>query len=395
MSETAKSFESVIVSIVRFASNLIPPLNTWVKKKSQAAAEKGSIAFLAHQYDLAEKYFKEALVWQNESSELHYKLARAYYENNKSGDAEAQFRKALAYDYHNLEALKGLGLVRQERDDLSEAMYLYLRYLESNPKDPVVCHNLGALFYNLGDYETAVEYYHRAQTDDDTDPLTHKNLALALVALGRPEEAKVTLMRAHDIAPEDAEVDTLLGYTLEALGDPEAALQSYESSLAKDPKSASTHLSLASLDVTMERYQEGVEHARTAADLFLIAGDNLSAGEAYWELGWCYYRLGEWDMSLEASFQALKLNPSLTPVHFNVGLALLQLRRTDEARKEYQQGLALVKVSDLKKHGIDDLQEALTKAPELPGAKQILDMLEERYSALSEDVAKSVQSMPV
>jgi tetratricopeptide (TPR) repeat protein len=392
MSLTSKNLGPVAVSIIRFASNLIPPVRRWVKKTGQRYAAQASSAQLANNFDLAEEYFQEALVWQGENAELHSNLGQVYYEHTKPEEAETQFRKALDYDYRNLRALKGLGLLLQEREELSEAMYLYLKYLESDPRDPVVCHNLGAVFHNLGDYETAVEYYHRAEKEDLKDPLIRKNLALALLALGRAEEAKATLLRARESAPEDAEVDRLLGSTLEALGELESAWQSYQSALTKDPDSPDTHLQISALALSLGRHQDAVIQAQTAADLYLKAGENLSAGEAFWELGWSYYALGEWKKSLDASSRALELNPDLTPVHFNLGLAMLHLGRADAARNEYHQGAALAKVSDLKEHGIDDLREALEKTPELNGAAQILEMLEERYRVLSQDVAKSAQS---
>jgi tetratricopeptide (TPR) repeat protein len=389
---TSKNLGPVVVSIIRFASNLIPPLRRWVKKTGQRYAAQASQAHLANDLDLAEDYFLEALVWQGENAELHSNLGQVYYEHSKSPEAETQFRKALDYDYRNLRALKGLGLLLQEREELSEAMYLYLKYLESDPRDPVVCHNLGAIFHNLGDYETAIEYYQRAEKEDFKDPLIRRNLALALLSLGKPEEAKTTLLRARESAPQDAEVDRLLGSTLEALGEPESAWASYESALKKDPQNAETHLQLSALALVLDHYQDAVSHAQTAADLFLKAGENASAGEAYWELGWSYCVRADWEKALEASSRALELNPGLTPVHFNVGLALLQLGRAHEARNEYSQGAALAKVSELKEHGIDDLKDALDKKPDLVGAQPILEMLEDKYRALSQDVAKAAQS---
>lgn len=392
MSIRTQSFGSVLVSVIRFASNLISPLRGWVKRKSQRYKEQGSQAQLAGDLDLAEKYFQEALVWQHEDADLHSTLGQVFYDQDKSMQAEEHFRQALDYDYGNLPALKGLGLVLQERGDLSEPLYLYLKYLQFNPNDAVVCHNLGTVFHNLGDYKTAVEYYKRAEQGEPNDPLILKNHAMALIALGNFEEAKTTLFVARDSAPEDAEVDQLLGSALEAQGDNEAAMETYLSALRKDPKSPDTHMQSASLAIDLHRYQDGKEHSQEAADLYLQAGDKAAAGEAYWELGWSYYMLNDWPKSLEAGQRALKWNPELNPVHFNLGLALLQMGRVDEARSEYEEGIKLLgTVSDLKEHGIDDLQEALEKSPALTGGKEILERLVQVYEILSQDVAKSAQ----
>ena len=81
-----------------------------------------------------------------------------------------------------------------------------------------------------------------------------------------------------------------------------------------------------------------MKRAEAAADLFREAGDHDGAAEACWELGWDYYMLGDWTKSLQASTEALKLNPDLAPVRFNRGLTLLQLGRPEEARKQDRRG---------------------------------------------------------
>jgi len=365
-------------------------------RKGQEYKEQAEAAQSAGNIEQAEKCFEQALAWLPEDADLHSNLGQIYYDRDKFDLAEKQFRQALSYSYGNLPALKGLGLLLQERgDDLSEPMYLYLRYLQSNPKDAVVCHNLGTVFHDLGHYESAVEYYARADEEEPNDPLTLRNYALALIALEKFEEAKTKLLAARDLAPDDAEVDQLLGSTYEALGDNETAMNAYETSLQKDPKNADTHLQAASVALNLRRNQDGAAHARKAAELYLEMRDNTSAAKAYWELGWIYYMLGEFTKSIEASSQALSLNPELTPVHFSLGLALLKLGRNQEALKEYQQGAALAKLSDLKEHGIDDLRDAIENTTDNAGAREILDMLEARYDALSRDVARSAQQATV
>src|SRR5882724_97427 len=383
---------SVLISVIRSVSSLIPLLNAWVMRKGQEYKEQAEAAQSAGNIEQAEKCFEQALAWLPEDADLHSNLGQIYYDRDKFDLAEKQFRQALSYSYGNLPALKGLGLLLQERgDDLSEPMYLYLRYLQSNPKDAVVCHNLGTVFHDLGHYESAVEYYARADEEEPNDPLTLRNYALALIALEKFEEAKTKLLAARDLAPDDAEVDQLLGSTYEALGDNETAMNAYETSLQKDPKNADTHLQAASVALNLRRNQDGAAHARKAAELYLEMRDNTSAAKAYWELGWIYYMLGEFTKSIEASSQALSLNPELTPVHFSLGLALLKLGRNQEALKEYQQGAALAKLSDLKEHGIDDLRDAIENTTDNAGAREILDMLEARYDALSRDVARSAK----
>ena len=382
----------ILVSFVRGASRWIPPLAAWVRNRSQGCAALALESYRGGDLTLAETHYQEALLWQPDDAELHSALGQVYYEHSQPAEAEQQFRKALDCNYGNLRALKGLGILLQEQGGFSEAMYLYLRYLELEPKDAPVCYNLGLVFHNLGNYEKANEYYERAEKEDPEDLLTRKNRAIVLAALGRYEDAKAALARAREIAPEDAEVDHLLGIVLESLRETEAALECYKSAIRKDANDAIAHFRLGIVASALGRQQEAAEHAKTAADLYRQAGDNQASAEASGQLGWIHYLLGDWISSVQDSTEALKLAPDLTAAYFNLGLALLQLGRTDEARKEYQVGIArLDQASDLKVNVINDLREALIKNPELPGAREVLEMLETKYEAVSNELALSAQ----
>jgi tetratricopeptide (TPR) repeat protein len=381
---TSEQLGRFSVWLLRASANWFPPARRWVRKTAQKYASEAFKAQIDGKLEDAERCFREALLWQPEDAELHSSLGQVYYQQTRSSEAEKHFRKALDYDYSNLRAFKGLGLLLQERGDLSEPMYYYLKYLESNPSDAVVTHNLGAVFHNMGDYESAIEYYERAEKEEAKDPLVRKNHALALMALGKFDEAKQQLNAAREAAPQDSEVDSLLGSLLVAQGDQLGAINAYETAVAKDPDNAENHIAFAELAIDLGRYDQAVEHSLKAADLSLKAGDPSAAGEAYWELGWSYYVSGRWPESIEASRKALNLNPALAPVHFNLGLGLLQLKQADEARREYEEGIKGVSdIGELKTHGIDDLKKALDKNPDLPHGTQILQMLEEEYELKS------------
>jgi len=383
----------LIARMMRSASNWIRPLATFLDNIAQRYAAHALESYAGGNLNQAASYYQEAIVWQPHDGNLHCALGQVYFEQARTEQAEKQFRKALDYEYQNLRALKGLGLVLQQKGDLAAAMYLYLRYLELDPKDAFVCLNLGVVFHNLGNYEKAVQYYGRAEKEEPDDPLIRKNHALALLALGRFEEASATVLRARELAPQDAEVDRILASALYAGGETVRALESYESAVRKDPNDHEAHLQSAILLSRLGRHQDAVKQAEAAAALFRGAGNDDGAAEACWELGWDYYMLGDWTKSLQASTEALKLNPDLAPVHFNRGLALIQLGRAEEAGKQYEEGIArLAQVADLN-HAIDDLRESLGKSPKPVGGAKILAMLEDKYATVSRDLTKPVDQV--
>ena len=62
----------------------------------------------------------------------------------------------------------------------------------------------------------------------------------------------------------------------------------------------------------LERYEEGVEWLRQAAD---ASPDNIHIWLA---LGWCYKRIGTIDMAIESLDRALAIDPSEAIIHYNL-----------------------------------------------------------------------------
>lgn len=62
----------------------------------------------------------------------------------------------------------------------------------------------------------------------------------------------------------------------------------------------------------LERYEEGLEWLRQAAD---ASPDNIHIWLA---LGWCYKRIGTIDMAIESLDRALAVDPSEAIIHYNL-----------------------------------------------------------------------------
>ncbi|MGA2114542.1 MAG: tetratricopeptide repeat protein [Bryobacteraceae bacterium] len=379
-----------LVAAIGYVARWLPPVAAWVRWETQRHAAAALQFYRDGNLDAARADYREALGWSPHDADLRAALGQVCYELHQTEQAESEFRRALDDDYRNLRALQGLGNVLQDKGDMDGAMYNYLRYLEIRPKDAGVCLNLGVVFHNMGNFEKATLYYIEAEEAEPTDTLALKNHALALFALGRFPDAEALLARAQALAPADGEIDLLQGQAREAHDDYQGAEACYAAALEKNPKDAQTHLRSAFVTGRLGRWPEAIRHAEQAVELYHQAGDAANGALSWWELGWAYYRVGEWQRSIEASAESVKLDPKHAPVRFNRGLALLHLGRGDEARQEYLDGIGLVtQVADLKVHAIEDLSEALERNPGLPGGATILDMLKERYAAMSRELAKS------
>ncbi len=79
---------------------------------------------------------------------------------------------------------------------------------------------------------------------------------------------------------------------------------------------------------------------RAVQDLALasrVAQDNY---HVFWNLGWAFYRAGDYAKSIEASETALRLNPKMCGPAFNVALARLAMGQPKQAEIDYEAAIA-------------------------------------------------------
>ncbi len=109
----------------------------------------------------------------------------------------------------------------------------------------------------------------------------------------------------------------------------------FDQAIALAPDYASAYYRRACSRTRMELYAESIPDYLSAI--------RLGRGDArlYWDLGWAYYLLGDYQKALEADRQALVADPDLFIVHLNAGLALLADGQAEEAQTWYERGVAL------------------------------------------------------
>jgi tetratricopeptide (TPR) repeat protein len=323
-------------------------------------------------------FMRMAIRWAPKDPDMHCDLAQMYFETGKYKDAEASFRTALNYKYDYRRALKGVGFALQEQGNQSEAVYFYLRYLREESKDPDVLLNLGAALHDIGKYEEALHYYSQARTYDPANAIILENTARSLYSLGRLDEAIANVRKAIEINPKNADAYKLLGLCLESKGAREEALACYERAVDDQVPDGDLRLQLADLLDRLGRYEDSLEHALHARDIFEAAQDRGGMARAYWDVGWAYYRLKQWKHSIDASRRAVELWPDLYQARFNLALALLQDDQQQEALREYLRGAEGLAAGEIKYWAIDDLEEALEQSSDSRPINEALKLLKDK-----------------
>ena len=126
------------------------------------------------------------------SAELHATLGQVYYLKKDSGNAKAEWEKALVIDPFQMAALQYLGSYFLDNRAYEDAQPLWERAVGRAPKDPTIRINLGICYRGLGarlaerqdavgakaKYDAAKKEYETALTLDGKNPEPWRNLGV-------------------------------------------------------------------------------------------------------------------------------------------------------------------------------------------------------------------------
>lgn len=132
------------------------------------------------------------------------------------GDAE----KGAIYFF---EALCTEDLKRKE-----EAISLYEKAVDCNPRIDRGWSNLGLLYQSAGEREKAYRAYEKAIELNESNPYPYNNMAHLLIAENRPEEAIPYALRAYELRDWLYQAAMALAVAYARTGQPELAEQYYE-----------------------------------------------------------------------------------------------------------------------------------------------------------------------
>ena len=122
---------------------------------------------------------------------------------------------------------RGVALEEDPRNQ-TQAIAVYERVLELDPKHAAAHINLGTLYYNRQDYRAAEDHYRRAVEIDPRYALAHFDLGNVLDETGRVAEAIETYLTALQLAPTYADAHYNLALAYEKGKEPRKALKHWQ-----------------------------------------------------------------------------------------------------------------------------------------------------------------------
>jgi tetratricopeptide (TPR) repeat protein len=152
------------------------------------------------QWNEAEQNINKAIALSTKQEDKDYTnfVAGSIYERQKKYDlAEEEFRKVIASDPKNAQALNYLGYMLADRGTrLDESLGYIRRAVALDPNNGAYLDSLGWAYYKMGNYDLAEENLRRASERIGNDPTVHDHLGELYLKTGRLKLAATNWERA-------------------------------------------------------------------------------------------------------------------------------------------------------------------------------------------------------
>jgi tetratricopeptide (TPR) repeat protein len=211
---------------------------------SLLAAQK---AHGAGDFQTAERLYRKALAQQPDNFDALNLLGVVRAQQGQYQEAKLLIAKAVALNPRHAGALSNLGNVLSELDRPAEAVESLKRALALEPDNVDAAYNLGNAFSKARRYEEALDSYRDVLRRRPGFTAAQFAFSEALRQMGRHEEALSVLQQVLDHSPQSYDAQNRRGAILRELGRPEEALQAFDASIALDPTQTEPYLALVSL----------------------------------------------------------------------------------------------------------------------------------------------------
>jgi len=353
---------------------------------AQLQLEKGD-------YRRAIEYCDEALVMAPGSYEALNLKAIALRRSGQLEMAVELYQSILKDRPGQIRVLYNLGIAYGRQNRLAEAEEIYLKVLEARPDFIEAHNNLGEIYLRQNRLEEAESEFLKAIE-------LHREFALAYANLAEVYLKKNDLARAEDCVEKALVIDPAMtaahnmkGNILRQAGRLEEAVSAYKKALEKNPRNEKALYNLGLVAADLNRPDEAREYFLKA-----IEADRRYA-EAYAGLGLSYLKEKNWDEAIKNFLQAKELGYRSPVLHVNLSYAFLARKDWPAAEAEArlaikaQPGLALaynnLGIALAQQNRLEEAREALSRALELSPLERdaVLNLAAVEYSLGHEDRA--------
>jgi protein O-GlcNAc transferase len=271
----------------------------------------------------------------NKTEYLNLNDAIQLHISGRLDEAEQAYRRILADQPNNPDALHLSGVIYYQRKQYPEAIESISRAIALGNRTPEYRNNLGNVYLAQGKVAEAEACYRKALKLNPKYSDAHNNLGNALKEQGKRQEAVNSYTNALKLDPDRFEIHNNLGLLLEALGETERAISHYREAIRLNPEFFDAYTNLGGALKTQGKLEEAIENCSKALAI------NPSYARALLNLGNAYSELNQLEKGAAFFRDAIRVDPDLCEAHLNLGHVLREQGEKEDASIHFQKAIEL------------------------------------------------------
>ncbi len=298
----------------------------------------GTVLEQAGNWDAAESEFRAALLLDPKSTYALAQLAQTLMKLHSNSAAVPYWKQAIQLEPDEFRHSIGLAATLFELDNAAGAQQILRELAAAHPDSALALFSLGNLYARRGLFSEAADAYEACLKIDATNDEARLALVKAFLALDRHNEALDALQGRR----EDFDTLLLRGAAWRGLGEDRRAADDLAAAVRLKPGDYDARYNLGFVLSRLQKNAEAKEQLERAAQL------RPDSTEARYRLALVLKNLHENDRAEEElrhferqKKEGLERTISATSLaHNRLGLLLLAQRKTEDAEREFQAGLA-------------------------------------------------------
>ena len=242
---------------------------------------------------------------------------------------------------NDLQQMMMAALRAHQSGRLEQAEEGYRKILQKNPRQPDALHLLGVVAHQAGENEAAVQLMSQAIAVRPNDPDVHNNIGEAYRALGKFDDAITHYKRAQSLQPANPGAYCNMGSALIGQGKLDEAISAFKKALGFNPDfvEAKAKLAGAFLRLPHDDPQRDVDRAIGYLQEAIRVNPNFTEG--YVNLGNALVEKGRNDEAISLYQTAVERRPRDANARFNLAALQLQNGQPGPALEQFEAALAL------------------------------------------------------
>ncbi len=230
---------------------------------------------LKREYQKARKAYEKALEINPKNLSTINNLAGLSLLDGNSGEAMALYDASIASDPLYVEPYLNLARFFLESRDLDSAEVYLRRVLDIEPENVEALNLIGVVTNLTERSEEAVGHFQDALRKNANQSSVLSNLGAALRNIGDLKRAIIAFEKANELKPGSATILNNLGLLYRETGDSARAEELFLDAIGRLPENPFPYFNIAELYISMDRYDEAVEHLKKYIHLVPLDMDNL------------------------------------------------------------------------------------------------------------------------